>query len=147
MGHKDDLRQAYGRLIAAVAANDEDALAGVMSPDIIDRSAGPGQLPGLAGIVLWMRGFHAGLSDFSGSIEDTVVEGDKIVGRLIWRGTHTGPFLGIPATGKMVEIASIHILRFDGGLAVEWWGVPDIYGALTGMGARLEPGPADNGKA
>jgi predicted ester cyclase len=141
VGHKDELRQAYGRLIAAVAANDEDALGGVMSPDIVDRSAGPDQLPGLAGIVLWMRGFHAGLSDFSGSIEDTVVEGDKIVGRLTWRGTHTGPFLGMAATGKTIEFASIHILRFDNGFAVEWWGVPDIYGALTGMGARFELGP------
>ncbi len=81
---------------------------------------------------------HAGLSGLTGTIEDTVAEGDKVAGRMTWRGTHTGPFLGLAASNKPVTVASIHILRFEGGLAVEWWGVPDLYGALTAMGARVE---------
>lgn len=141
MSNSDELRQAYERLIAAVAANDEDALAQVVSTGIEDRSAGPGQLPGLAGIASWMQGLHAGLSGFTGSVEDTVVEGDKVAGRITWQGTHTGPFLGLAATGKPVKIASMHILRFEDGRAVEWWGVPDLLGALTEMGARFELPP------
>jgi predicted ester cyclase len=135
MGNADELRQAYGRLITAVAANDADALAGIVSPDIVDHGPVPGQPPGLAGIVFWMRGIHAGLSGLSGVVEDTVAEGNRVAGRVTWRGTHTGPFLGIPATGKAVTVAAMHILRFEEGLAVEWWGVPDVYGALTEMGA------------
>jgi predicted ester cyclase len=142
MGTADELRQAYGRLIAAVAANDADALAGIVSPDIVDHGPVPGQPPGLAGIVFWMRGIHAGLSGLTGVVEDTVAEDNKIAGRVTWRGTHTGPFLAIPATGKPVTVAAMHILRFEEGLAVEWWGVPDVYGALTEMGAFLEL-PAD----
>ncbi|WP_426938438.1 ester cyclase [Pseudarthrobacter sp. S3] len=138
MGNSDELRRAYRQLIGAVAANDEDALAGIVSSDIVDHGAGPGQPPGLAGIVFWMRGFHASLSAFTGSVEDTVVEGDKVAGRVTWRGTHTGPFLGLAATGKPVTVVSIHVLRFEDGLAVEWWGVPDLYGALIMLGARLE---------
>ncbi|WP_426303256.1 ester cyclase [Arthrobacter sp. R-11] len=138
MGNNDRLREAYGRLIAAVAANDEDALAGIVSPDIVDHGPVPGQPPGLAGIVFWMRGLHAGLSELTGHVEDTVVEGDKVAARMTWRGVHTGPFLGLPATGKSLKIVSIQILRFEDGFLVEWWGVPDLYGAFSEIGARLE---------
>lgn len=138
MNNTDELRQAYRRLITAVAANDEDALARVLRADVVDRSAGPDQPPGLAGIVSWMRGFHASLSGFTGSVEDIVVEGDKVAGRVTWRGKHTGTFLGLAATNKPVQIASMHILRFEDGLAVEWWGVPDLFGAITELGGRLE---------
>ena len=138
MGSADELGLAYRRLIAAVVANDEEALAGVVSADIVDHSPVPGQPPGLAGIVFWMRGIHAGLSGLTGSVEDTVAEGDKVAGRVTWQGTHSGPFMGLAATGKPVMVAAIHILRFEDGLAVDWWGVPDLYGALTTMGARFD---------
>jgi predicted ester cyclase len=138
MGNAEELRQAYGRLIAAVAANDADALAKIVSPDIVDHGPVPGQPPGLAGIVYWMRGIHAGLSGLTAVVEDAVAEGNKVAGRVTWRGTHAGPFLGVPATGKTVTVAAMHILRFEEGLAVEWWGVPDVYGALTEMGAIFE---------
>lgn len=137
----DQLRQAYGRLIAAVEANDPDALAGIVSPDILDHGAIPGQPPGLSGIVFWMREMHASLSDLSGVIEDTVVEGDKVAARITWRGTHVGPFLGLPATGQPVTFASMQILRFEDGLVAEWWGVPDLYRVLTDLGATFELPP------
>jgi predicted ester cyclase len=142
MSNGDEPRQAYGRLIAAVEANDPAALAEIVSPHIVDHSAFPGQPPGLAGIELWMQGMHASLSDLSGVVEDTVVEGDKIAGRITWRGTHVGSFLGLPATGKPVRMSSMHLLRFENGLATDWWGVPDLYGALTDLGAKFELPPA-----
>jgi predicted ester cyclase len=121
MSNADELRQAYGRLIAAVQANDPDALAEVVSQDIVDHGAFPGQPPGLAGIALWMQGMHASFSGLSGVVEDTVVEGDKIASRITWRG-----------------LSSMHLLRFENGLATEWWGVPDLYRALTDLGAKFE---------
>jgi predicted ester cyclase len=139
MGTSDEIREAYGRLIAAVEANDPDALSEVVSADVVDRSASPDQPPGLAGIVSWMHGIHAALSGFTGSVEDTIVEGNKVAARVTWRGVHTGPFLGLAGTNKQVEMASIHILRFEAGLAVEWWGVPDLYGAITQLGGSIKP--------
>lgn len=138
MQNADELRRGYARLIAAVGANDPDALAEVVSPDIVDHDAIPGQGPGLAGIVFWMRGMHDSLSGLSGVVEDTVVEGDRVAGRITWRGTHAGAFLGLPATGKPVTFTAMHVLRFENGLAAEWWGVPDLYGALTELGATFE---------
>ncbi|WP_427128927.1 ester cyclase [Pseudarthrobacter sp. S9] len=138
MDNRDELRHAYGRLIEAAAANDADALAAIVDPDIVDHNPVPGQRPGLEGITFWMQGMHAALADLTGVVEDTVVEGDKVAGRVTWRGTHEGTLFGLPATGKQTVVSAMHIVRFSNGLAAEWWGVPDLYGALTSLGARLE---------
>jgi predicted ester cyclase len=138
MSNAEGLRQTYERLIAAVVANDPDALAGIISPDVVDHGAVSDQPPGIAGIVFWMRGMHASFSGLSGIVEDTVVEGDKVAGRVTWRGTAVGFFLGLRATGKPVTFSAMHFLRFERGLVAEWWGVPDLYGALTEMGAMFE---------
>ncbi|MGH1549664.1 ester cyclase [Leifsonia poae] len=133
------LRQAYSRLITAIEADDPDALAACISPSIRDHGALPGQPPGAAGIIEWMHGMHSSLSGLTCVVENTVVEGDELAGRVTWSGTHTGSFAGLPATGRSVTFAAMHILRFENGLAVEWWGVPDLYGALVGLGATLQP--------
>ena len=138
MRHSDELRQAYGRLIAAVEANDPVALAGIISPDIVDHGAIPGQPPGLAGIAHWMQEMHTSLAGLSGVVEDTVVEGDKVASRVTWRGTHAGSFLGVPATGRTVTLTSMQLLHFENGLATEWWGVPDLYRVLTDLGATFD---------
>ncbi|WP_238574875.1 ester cyclase [Streptomyces inhibens] len=47
--------------------------------------------------------------------------GDRVVGRFVCRGTHTGPFLGIPATGRSIEMRSIDIWRVADGMFAEHW--------------------------
>jgi predicted ester cyclase len=41
--------------------------------------------------------FFAAIPDVSGSMADLVISGDRVVGRFVHRGTHTGGFMGIPA--------------------------------------------------
>jgi predicted ester cyclase len=65
--------------------------------------------------------FFVGLPDVAVTMEDFIVSGDRIVGRFVYRGTHTGELMGIAPTGKRVEMRSIDIWRIDGGLAVEHW--------------------------
>jgi steroid delta-isomerase-like uncharacterized protein len=69
----------------------------------------------------WWAAFFAGLPDVSVTMEDLVVSGDRVVGRFTYRGTHSGNFVGIPATGKPVEMRSIDIWRVESGLFVEHW--------------------------
>src|SRR5262245_56699577 len=40
-------------------------------------------------------------------LEDTVAEGDRVADRLTIRGTHTGEFLGVPASGRQVAVSFI----------------------------------------
>ena len=60
-----------------------------------------------------------------------VTEGDKVAIRWTWRGTHTGEFWGIPATGNEVAITGISILHIVGGKIVEEWGEVDNMGLMA----------------
>ena len=85
--------------------------------------------------------FFAGLPDVRVTMEDLVVSGDRVVGRFVYRGTHTGDLLGIPASGKPVEMRSIDIWRVAGGLFAEHWDELNLMqmfqqiGALPPLGA------------
>jgi predicted ester cyclase len=74
--------------------------------------------------------FRTAFPDLQVTIETQVAEGDWAVMRLIFHGTHLGPFLGVPPTGKRVEFATIVMNRYAGGKSVENWGIHDYYGLL-----------------
>jgi predicted ester cyclase len=46
------------------------------------------------------------------------------------RGTHTGDFLGVPATGKQLQVRGIEIWRLADGKIVERWGIVDAAGVM-----------------
>jgi len=73
--------------------------------------------------------------DISFSIEDMVAEEDKVALRAIGRGTHQGPFRGMPATGKKVELSVIGIGRFANGKMAEVWRISDRLGMMQQLGA------------
>ena len=56
--------------------------------------------------------------------------GDLIAANLVWRGTHQGEYLGIPATGKKVAWNSTDILRVRGKYFAEHWGAVDFFGLV-----------------
>jgi len=66
-------------------------------------------------------GFFAALPDLTATMEDLIVSGDRVVGRFVYRGTHLGEFMGIPPSGRPVEMRSIDIWRVADGLFVEHW--------------------------
>lgn len=75
--------------------------------------------------------------DLTHEIESIVAEGDLVVVRLVLRGTHDGPFrMGRPIepTHKKVEIRSMHMLRIEGGQAVEHWVFRDDLGLMRQLG-------------
>ncbi|WP_051476651.1 ester cyclase [Arthrobacter sp. Br18] len=134
-----DLRGVYERIIDGVSADDAGVLEGLVAADLIDHNPVPGQPSGREGFISWMHGMHAAFPDMTGAIEDTVVEGGRIAGRVLWTGTHQGEFLGLPGTGRRISITAMHLVRFEGGMAAEWWGAADLLGAAMSLDARLEP--------
>ena len=73
--------------------------------------------------------------------EDLLASGDKAVARVRVTGTHEGEFMGMPATGKAINVQAIDIVRFgDDGLAREHWGVFDVMAMMQQLGAA--PGGA-----
>jgi predicted ester cyclase len=81
---------------------------------------------------------HTAFPDIRFTIEDSVVDGDKVWVRARAQGTVAGPFFG-PPTGRPFDIAVLDVARVVEGRIVEHWGVPDRFATLvqSGVLARL----------
>lgn len=82
---------------------------------------------------LWTR-FYAAMPDMEVTQEDLIISGDRVVGRYTYRGTQTGEFMGIPATGNPIEMRSIDIWRVDDGMFVEHWDELNVLQVFQQMG-------------
>ena len=128
--------EVYRRVFDAVNRGDETALDDLLTEGVLDNNPIPGQEPGVAGFKQWMRYVRTAFPDVHVTVEDTLSQGDRVAGRVTWRGTHEGPLAGVPASGKPVQFTAIHIVRFENGKAAEWWGVADLLGALQQIGTQ-----------
>jgi steroid delta-isomerase-like uncharacterized protein len=88
-------------------------------------------------------GFFTGLPDVAVTMQDVVVAGDRVVGRFVYRGTHTGELLGIPATGAAVEMRSIDIWRVEDGLLAEHWDELNLMEVFQQVGVLPQLGGAE----
>ncbi len=85
--------------------------------------------------------FHNAIPDLVHNIEEIISVGDKVIVRFNARGTNTGDIeeMGIPATGKTVEVSSIAIWRIENGKVVEEWQEADMLGFMQQFGFELKP--------
>jgi steroid delta-isomerase-like uncharacterized protein len=106
--------------------------------DHYDNDAPPGQGDGLAGLKPTFAMFQQAFSDIHVSVDQQIAEGDKVVSRITFNGTHRGPFFGIPATGRRVAVKQMHILRFENGKMAEHWVNSDDLSMLRQLGVIPE---------
>ena len=98
----------------------------VCAPDFVEREElPPGIPPGCEAIKQFSTVFRSAFPDLKVTIDDMIAEGDKVVVRGTWSGTHKGEFMGIPPTGKSVSFGVIDTVRIAGGKLVEHWGQMD----------------------
>lgn len=90
---------------------------------------------GLVEFKAMMASWRAAFPDATLTVEDMVAEGDKVAARFSIRGTHKGPILGIPATGKQVEFPGMAMYRVAGGKIVDEWARDDMLTMLQQLGA------------
>jgi steroid delta-isomerase-like uncharacterized protein len=69
------------------------------------------------------------------TLDDLIAEGDKIVLRWTWHGTHQRDLWGIPPTNRNATGTGITIYRFAGDRIVEEWSNVDTLGVLRQIGA------------
>jgi predicted ester cyclase len=72
----------------------------------------------------------AGFPDNRHDVKEMIAEGDKVVVRCTLTGTHEGEFMGIPPTGRSIEVTEIHAYRLEDGKAVEHRVGRDNLGAM-----------------
>jgi steroid delta-isomerase-like uncharacterized protein len=99
----------------------------------------PGQGPGVEGLKDVLRGFRAGFPDIHFAIEEQIAEGDKVLSRFEWTGTHHGEFLGVPATGRPVKVWGMVVDRLVDGRIKETRIIMDALGLMMQLGAIPPP--------
>lgn len=134
-------KQLYRRFIDEVMVGGNlEVIDDLVGEKFVEHEEGlPGLPEGREGLRATMQAMLEGFSDIGVSIEDMVEDGDTIWARLRLRGTHTGDFMGVPATGKPFEIGAIDVVRFQDGKAVEHWGVTDLAALLMQIGVLTPP--------
>ena len=122
----EDIKQVARRVLEEIfPADDETALAEVISDDFVNHEAPPGTPPGTAGVTSFMHMLAKAFSEQRWTIHRVLAEGDTVVLHCTHSGRHTGEFLGLPATGRRFAYKQMHIIRVVGGKGVEHWAVRD----------------------
>ena len=99
-----------------------------IAPDYVQHIKGVA--PGSAGVHAFFNMIDMGFSDVRFDLQDMIADGDKVCWRFVLSGKHTGPFQGLPPTGKSFKFGGMAIARFAGGRLVEAWGEQDNLGLM-----------------
>ena len=136
MDHAATIRRMYDLL----SAGDIDGFGELIADDFVEHEETPGLEPTKEGVKQFFHMYRAAFPDLRMEPQDILASGDKVVARTRATGTNQGEFMGMPATGKSVDVQLIDIIRFgDDGLAREHWGVFDALGMMQQLGAIPAP--------
>lgn len=88
----------------------------IIIEDWVSHDVNPGQENGRAGFKKFIPLVHQSIKDLNWEIVDMIEEGDVIVVRSTFSGTHVGPLLGVEGTGKkfIAKAIDVHYFNEDG---------------------------------
>ena len=139
MNHASVMRRTYERINAGDIAGFGDLVA----DDFVEHQGGPGFPATKEGTLDFFRALVTAFPDMRMTVEDLIEDGDKTVARVAVTGTHEGEFMGVPPTGRRVDVQLIDIMRFDhAGLVGEHWGVGDMLSLMQQLGVVPTGAPA-----
>ena len=98
----------------------------------------PRGLSGRDGFTAGLGMVRAAFPDWTSTLEEWMVDGDRVAARWTVRGTHRAPFMGIPATGRSVTMQECGFLTFADGQLVEIRRVADELALLRQLGVVPE---------
>jgi steroid delta-isomerase-like uncharacterized protein len=135
MDHVATIRHFYD----LINAGDIDAFGALLADDFVEHEETPGLAPTKEGVTAFFRAHLAAFPDMRMEAQDVFASGDRVAARVRLTGTNQGPFMGMPATGKHVDIQLIDIMRMgDDGLCHEHWGVLDALAMMQQLGVVPE---------
>jgi steroid delta-isomerase-like uncharacterized protein len=116
-----------------------DSAAQFVWEDVVEQVPLPGQGPGLEGLKETLRGMRSAFPDLFFSVEEQIADGDKVLTRFEWTGTHRGEFVGIPATGRSVKVWGMVIDRLEDSRIKDTRIIMDMLGLMMQLGVFLPP--------
>jgi steroid delta-isomerase-like uncharacterized protein len=132
----DPIKATQRRFIDGYQCQGDVAVAEeLLADDFVDHTPF-GPLPGTKeGVLQLFAMLRAAFPDLRAEVHDMLVDGDKVVTRKTFHGTHDGEFMGLAPTGTQVAWDVIDIVRHRDGKLVEHWNVVDAYGLMAQLGA------------
>ena len=122
------------RKTAAMAVIDETCASNIVFHNGAGRDTG-----GIKDFKQYMSEFYDAFPDGHMTIDDMIVEGDKVAIRYTLTGTHNGKYMGIPPTSKKVTAWVVEIDRIVGGQFAECWVRFDTLGMMQQLGLAPTP--------
>ncbi len=114
------------------------------APDAVTHDPSlPRQLQEMRGpepFVQQVSKYRAAFPDLRFSVDDIIVEGDRVAVRWSAEGTHRGELQGLAPTGVRASSTGISINRWDNGKVVESWVAWDNLGLARQLGAAPPEG-------
>lgn len=130
----EENKQVARRFIHAFLAGNTAVLEELVAQDFVDHNPQPAQKPGRQGLIEVMAGWRAAFPDLEVTIQHKVAEGEFVIQHGIGLGTHTGPLMGMPATGKQARFPYMDMHHIVNGRITEIWHLEDIAGMLYQLG-------------
>jgi steroid delta-isomerase-like uncharacterized protein len=122
--------------------NTADAKLGeeLISPEAIFHVPGrPEPLKGLEGYMMIIGMMRSGFSNIQWTINDLVLDENKVAALFTMTGTHDGTFFGVPPSGKPINVRAINIYQLSDGKIITEYGQPDLMGLMMQIGALPPP--------
>ena len=131
------------RMYELISAGDIDGFSENLADDFVEHEVTPGLAPTKAGVKDFFRMQRAAFPDMRMVADDVIASGNKVVARVRYTGTNQGAFMGMPATGKRVDVQLMDMFLFgDDGRVREHWGVMDALALMQQIGAVPAGPPA-----
>lgn len=138
-----DIATTTQRAYELISSGDIDGFGDLLAEDFVEHEETPGLAPTKEGVLDFFRMYRAAFPDLRMQPEELLVSGNKTVIRARVTGTHQGELMGMPATGKSVDVKLIDIMQFDdAGMVREHWGLVDMLSMMQQLGAVPEDPPA-----
>ena len=115
-----------------------DAVDELLADNYVHHTPPPGMPPTREGFKQFASSSLAGLSDHTMETEELLAQGDRVAQRWRAMGTHTGEFMGVPATGKEIEFTGTSVYTVRDGEIVEDWTLFDAVGIMQQLGVIPE---------
>ena len=115
---------------------DDDAVDEIFAEDFVGYSSGSSDpIRGREGVKQSLDGYLSAFPNLQMTIEELVADDDKVAVRWFAEGTHNGDLLGMPPTGKSVEVGGIDIFTIVDEQIREAHGLYDQAGLMQQLGA------------
>lgn len=145
MKMQDSIRNAniagYMAVTNMMNSGKMDDMGKYISDSYVEHQMMPGQEPGIAGLKKMMTDMHTAFPDMKFSVNHITADSNMIWAHFTMTGTNTGSFMGMPATGKQINIEGADIIKLDANhKAIEHWGYMEGEKMMQQLG--MAPPPA-----